>query len=105
MSENRGWTLTVSDLNEYVDRSLKSDPILRSVRLSGEVSGFKANASGHWYFTLKDERSRIDCVMFRQSAARMSFRPEEGDQVLLHGYVTVYAAGGRYQFVADSMRP
>ena len=53
------WILQVSDLNEYVRRTLAADPMLRSVRLRGEISNFKRHSSGHWYFTLKDERSRI----------------------------------------------
>ncbi len=99
------WVLDVTTLNQYVSRSLTMDPALRSVRLRGEVSGFKAYPSGHWYFALKDERCKISCVIFRSDASRMSFRPREGDQVILHGAVRLYEEGGSYQFVADSMRP
>lgn len=99
------WVLDVSGLNEYVSRQLQSDSVLRSLRIRGEVSGFKAYPSGHWYFTLKDERCRISCVMFRSNAMRMSIRPREGDSVVLHGAVRLYEEGGTYQFVADSMRP
>lgn len=99
------WILDVSTLNRYVSDALGADPVLRSMRLRGEVSGFKAYPSGHWYFTLKDERCRISCVMFRQHAMRMSMRPHDGDQVILHGAVRLYEEGGTYQFVADSMRP
>ena len=59
------WILQVSDLNEYVRRSLAADPMLRSLRIRGEISNFKAHSSGHWYFTLKDDQARIACVMFR----------------------------------------
>ncbi len=99
------WVLNVTTLNQYVSRSLTMDPALRSVRLRGEVSGFKAYPSGHWYFALKDERCKISCVIFRSDASRMSFRPREGDQVILHGAVRLYEEGGSYQFVADAMRP
>ena len=105
MSEFKGWTLSVSELNRYVDSSLKGDPVLRSLRLRGEISGFKVNTAGHWYFTLKDEGARINCAMFRSDARRMTYRPADGDQVLLHGYVGVYPASGSYQFVADAIRP
>ncbi len=105
MSADREWILGVSALNQYVSQSLLADPVLRSVRLRGEVSNFKAYPSGHWYFSLKDDRCKISCVMFRSSAMRMSFRPREGDQVILHGAVRLYEEGGQYQFVADSMRP
>ena len=99
------WILDVSALNEYVRRSLEDDPMLRSLRLRGEISNFRPTSSGHWYFTLKDDRSRINCVMFRSSAARMSFRPQDGMAVILAGRVSLYEATGAYQFYADSMRP
>ena len=59
------WSLTVSDLNEYVRRSLASDPMLKDLKLRGEISNFKRHVSGHLYFSLKDEQARIQCVMFR----------------------------------------
>lgn len=99
------WIIDVTALNTYVSRSLGADPMLRSLRLRGEVSNFKAYPSGHWYFSLKDSQCRISCVMFRMHAMRMSFRPKDGDQVVLHGAVKLYEEGGTYQFVADSMRP
>ena len=99
------WILQVSDLNEYVRRSLASDPMLRNVKLRGEISNFKRHTSGHWYFTLKDDRARIACVMFRQNAVMQSVRPTEGMQVILMGSVSLYAEGGAYQFYAEAMRP
>ena len=71
------WILQVSDLNEYVRKTLAADPMLRNVKLRGEISNFKRHTSGHWYFTLKDERARIACVMFRQNAMMQSIRPQE----------------------------
>ena len=97
------WTLTVSDLNEYVRRSLAADPILRLIRIRGEISGFKLHVSGHWYFTLKDDKSRINCVMFRQSAQQVSFRPQDGMRVVLEGTVGLYTASGMYQFYAEKI--
>ena len=97
--------LSVSALNQYVADSLRADPFLRSLRLRGQVSGFKPHYSGHWYFTLKDQDSTIDCVLFRQYAQRASFRPENGDEVVVHGSVGLYSATGRYQFYCDSIRP
>lgn len=99
------WILDVSTLNEYVHRSLEADPMLRSLKLRGELSNFRPTSSGHWYFTLKDERSRIGCVMFRSSAARVTFRPQDGMAVILSGRVSLYEATGAYQFYADTMRP
>lgn len=99
------WILDVSTLNEYVHRSLDADPVLQSLRLRGEISNFRPTSAGHWYFTLKDDRSRVSCVMFRSSAMRTSFRPQDGMAVILAGRVSLYEATGTYQFYADSMRP
>ena len=99
------WILSVSDLNEYVRRSLAADPMLHSLRLRGEISNFKRHSSGHWYFTLKDEDSRINCVMFRQNNMGVSIRPADGMAVIVSGSVSLYVQGGAYQFYVDAMRP
>ena len=98
----RGLTLTVSQLNEYVRRSLASDPMLHDLCLTGELSNFKRHTSGHWYFTLKDEEAAINCAMFRQAAMGVRFRPENGQRVRLFGSVGLYARTGAYQFYADA---
>ena len=89
------WTLTVSDLNEYVRRSLAGDPMLRDILLKGEISNFKRHVSGHLYFSLKDDQARIQCVMFRQDAMSLSFSPADGARVTLRGSVSLYTASGR----------
>ena len=99
------WILEVSDLNEYVRAMLNADPALRSVRLRGEISNFKRHSSGHWYFTLKDDRCRISAVMFRQNAMRMSIRPMDGMSVIVSGQVSLYPESGTYQVYCDNMRP
>ncbi len=99
------WIFEVSDLNEYVRQVLGTDPLLRRLRLRGEISNFKRHSSGHWYFTLKDERCRVACVMFRQNAMRMSVRPTDGMRVIVSGSVSLYPESGTYQFYAESMRP
>ena len=100
----QGVTLTVSQLNDYVRRSLASDPILQQITLRGEISNFKMYSSGHWYFSLKDEQSHIDCVLFRQYTYGVRFRPKDGDKVLLSGTAGLYVQGGKYQFYADGMQ-
>ena len=100
----QGVTLTVSQLNDYVRRSLASDPILQQITLRGEISNFKMYSSGHWYFSLKDEQSRIDCVLFRQHTYGVRFHPKDGDKVLLSGTAGLYVQGGKYQFYADGMQ-
>ena len=99
------WTLTVADLNEYVRRSLAGDPMLKDLRLRGEISNFKRHVSGHLYFSLKDEQARIQCVMFRQDAMRLAFSPADGMRVELRGSVSLYTAAGSYQFYAVGMQP
>ena len=97
------WTLSVSELNDYVRRALASDPSLRFLSLRGEISDFKKYASGHWYFTLKDEQSRIQCVCYRQNAMRIQFQPENGMKVVLTGAVGLYPVSGTYQFYAENI--
>ena len=98
------WTLTVSELNDYVRRALASDPSLRFISLRGEISDFKRYASGHWYFTLKDEQSRIQCVCYRQNTARIRFEPANGMKVILGGAVGLYTVSGSYQFYVEEMK-
>ena len=105
LSDRSRWTLSVSELNEYVRRSLAADPMLRSVRLRGEISGLKRHSSGHMYFTLKDEGARVAAVMFRQQAMGLDFRPAEGQQVVAEGSVSLYAAAGQYQLYVERMEP
>jgi len=97
--------LNVSSLNEHVRQSLAKDPLLRSLRLRGEISNLKRHSSGHLYFSLKDEKSRIACVMFRQHAMGLSLSPADGMQVILSGSVGLYPEAGTYQFYATGMRP
>ncbi len=99
------WVLEVSDLNEYVRAMLNADPAMRSLRLRGEISNFKRHSSGHWYFTLKDDRCRISAVMFRQNAMRMSIRPMDGMSVIVSGQVSLYPESGTYQIYCENMRP
>lgn len=99
------WTLSVTQLNEYVRKSLAADPMLKKLRLRGEISNFKRHTSGHLYFSLKDEQARISCVMFRQHAMGLNLRPQEGMRVVLSGQVSLFARDGQYQFYAEQMRP
>ncbi|NLD34540.1 MAG: exodeoxyribonuclease VII large subunit [Clostridiales bacterium] len=95
--------LSVSDLNEYVRRSLAGDPMLQGIAVRGEVSNFRPYASGHWYFSLKDENSRIACVMFRQHNMGLRFKPQDGMKVVLIGSAGLYTVSGSYQFYAEAM--
>ena len=94
---------SVSELNEYVAALLSADPNLRSVRVRGEISGFKRHSSGHLYFSLKDANAVVQCVMFRQYAQRMTFRPEDGQQVTVSGAATIYSRDGKFQVYVQEM--
>ncbi len=98
-------TVSVSELNEYIKRLVESDRTLSSVGVKGEISNFKYHSSGHLYFTLKDENSLIRAVMFRSSASKLSFTPENGMKVVCRGRVSVYTRDGQYQLYAESMDP
>ncbi len=85
---------------------LDSDKGLNSLFISGEISNFKINSfSGHIYFSLKDESAAVRCVMFKSSAARLKFLPEEGMKVICRGGVTVYERDGQYQLYVNDMQP
>lgn len=71
--------------------------------IAGEVQQFKASARGHWYFTIRDKDSSLDCVMWNRQTMRVRFRPEPGMLVAMHGGPSVYPKQGRLQFVADKM--
>lgn len=97
--------LSVQALTKYVKRKFDADPHLRKVYVKGELSNVTHHPSGHLYFTLKDEKSRIRAVMFKTSAARLKFRPENGMKVLITGDVSVYEASGQYQLYVQEMDP
>jgi exodeoxyribonuclease VII large subunit len=88
---------SVSELNRYVRQSLEKDFRLQGVRVTGEVSGFRAYPSGHWYFTLKDEAAQVSCVLWRNRAEKLGFTPRDGDAVEAQGSVTLYETRGQYQ--------
>ena len=73
--------------------------------LSAEISNLSQPASGHWYFTLKDDRAQVRCAMFRNSNRRVTFRPQNGQQVLVRASITLYEPRGDYQLIAESMQP
>ena len=97
--------LTVSDLNYYITQKFKNDPYLHKVFLQGELSNFRFRRNSHQYFSLKDEKSKINVVMFRSYFDKVKFKPEEGMKVYVTGYVNVYSPQGSYQFYAESMEP
>ncbi len=97
--------LSVSQINEYIRRSLDADPNLTAVAVRGEISNYKCYPSGHHYFTLKDENGALKCVMFKGNALHLRFRPENGMQVIAMGKITVYPRDGVYQLYCTAMVP
>ncbi|MCL6451980.1 MAG: exodeoxyribonuclease VII large subunit [Acetobacteraceae bacterium] len=100
-----GRVLGVYDLTRYLKELLDSDPVLASVWVRGEVSNFRHHTSGHMYFTLKDERSALRCVMFRSRNQALTFLPQDGMRVVAGGYVSVYERDGVYQLYVEEMQP
>ncbi len=101
-----GQLITVSQLNRYVKSVLDGDLNLKSVFVSGEISNFKVNSfSGHIYFTLKDEAASIKAVMFKSSAVRLKFIPQEGMKVICRAGVTLYERDGAYQLYVSDIQP
>jgi len=96
---------SISQLTAYVKSALQMDPLLQDVWVEGEVSNFTRAASGHCYFTLKDERAALSCVMWRSQAALLPALPRNGEAVLAHGTVSVYEARGVYQLRVDILQP
>lgn len=96
--------LTVQELVRHLKRVVESDPVLSRVWVMGELSGVKRHTSGHWYFVLKDQ-AQIRCVMFRREAERLAFRPEDGQQVIAFGRVSVYEEGGQTQLYVQWLQP
>lgn len=93
----------VSEVNRYIKRLLSADPIVGHILVEGEISNFTKHSSGHAYFTVKDETSKMACVMFESNVAALPIRPREGDKVLLKGSVNVYERDGRYQLYVKSI--
>jgi exodeoxyribonuclease VII large subunit len=97
--------LTISALNNYIKSLLDKDSFLNRVYLKGEISNFKNHTTGHLYFTLKDDESRINAVMFNGNAKYLEFKPEDGMNVLIVGRVSAYPVTGSYQIYVETMVP
>lgn len=98
--------LSVSAINAYIRHKLEADLTLQNLWLEGEISNWKAATSGHIYFTLKDAAASLRCVIWRSQASQLFYLPQrEGEAVLAHGRISVYEAGGNYQFYVDDLQP
>ena len=95
--------MTVTDLNLYVKEKFVQDEFLNNVLVKGEISNYKKHYTGHLYFTLKDDKSLIKCVMFKGYADKLPFEPKEGSKVIVFGTVSVYERDGVYQIYTKAM--
>lgn len=95
--------ITVSQLTRYIKYKIDNDVNLNEVFLKGEISNFKAHSRGHFYFTLKDENSRINAIMFASNTKKIKFVPTDGMKVLITGKISVFEANGGYQIYVIDM--
>ena len=96
---------SVSKINSYIKATLENDFVLNSVWVTGEISNFKYHSSGNMFFSLKDNDSAISCIMFKGDAYTLPFMPENGMNVVVCGYVSVYEKSGQYHLIAELMKP
>ncbi|MBR3978884.1 MAG: exodeoxyribonuclease VII large subunit [Oscillospiraceae bacterium] len=95
--------LSITQINEYIRTLMDSTPALTALAVRGEISNYKVYPSGHHYFTLKDENSSLKCVMFKGSALRLRFRPENGMKIIAMGKISVYPRDGAYQLYCSAL--
>ena len=94
---------TVSDINQYIKALISSDENLKYIYVKGEISNFKMASNGHFYFSLKDEKSLIGAMMFSNYAGRINFKPENGQEVVVFGSIDAYPGRGTYQIIVYQM--
>ena len=94
---------TVTEVNIYIRQLMERDLFLSHIYIKGEISNLKIHSSGHVYFSLKDRESRIKCVMFKSNFSKLKFIPEEGMQVVIRGYLSVFERDGQYQLYAEGI--
>src|SRR5574344_537999 len=95
--------LTVGAITKYLKFKFDTDEHLKHVFIKGEISNFKAHSTGHFYFSIKDETSKINAIMFNTNAKNITFKPMDGTKVLISGRISVYEATGNYQIYVDEM--
>ena len=95
--------LKVSELNQYIKRLIISDPILYNIGVEGEISNFKHHQNGHMYFTIKDEKSKLRCIMFNENSSSIDWIPEDGVSVKANGYISIYDKEGTYQLYVKKL--
>ena len=97
--------LTVSSLLRYLKTRLDNDSNIQKIYVVGEISNYHRHFSGHLYFTLKDEKAAVNCVMFKSAAASLSFEPKTGDKVVVYANTSIFEASGQLQLYVLKMNP
>jgi exodeoxyribonuclease VII large subunit len=97
-------TLSVTDINNYIKKVIDNDFILNNASIKGEISNFKLHSSGHLYFSLKDEFSKLNCVMFRSDTENLTFIPQDGMKVIVKGKISDYVKDGTYQLYCKEIK-
>lgn len=97
-------TLTVTEVNEYLKKTIDNNFILNNILLKGEISNFKLHSKGHMYFSLKDKESKINCIMFKSDAVNLDFIPEDGMNVEVKGRISIYIQDGSLRLYCSSMK-
>lgn len=97
-------TLSVGEVNNYVKKLVENDFILKNLNVKGEISNLKFHSSGHIYFSLKDENSKVNCIMFKNNAVNLDFRLEEGIKVEVKARLGVYHKEGTYQLYCENIK-
>ena len=100
---NKDKYLTVGALTRYIKYKIDNDKHLKTVFLKGEISNFKMHSTGHMYFSIKDETSKINAIMFSRDAKNVTFEPKEGTKILVVGRISVYESTGNYQIYVSEM--
>ncbi|KRQ86829.1 Exodeoxyribonuclease 7 large subunit [Caloramator mitchellensis] len=96
---------TVSQITRYIKDLIDEDEVLSNVYIKGEISNYKVHSSGHVYFTLKDDESKIKCILFKSYSSRLKFIPEDGMSVFAYGSISIYERDGQYQLYCTKLEP
>lgn len=96
--------LKVSEVNQYLKRTLSGDPLLSNIAIEGEISNCKYHYSGHIYFNLKDEKSKLKCIMFKNDSQNLSINLRDGMKIVAMGYISIFERDGVYQLYVKNIK-
>lgn len=97
--------ITVSQLNNYIDILMRGNSTLSNLKITGEITGYKNHSSGHKYFSIKDDSAKVNCFLSKNRSAYLRFEPDDGMNVEIAGFVSVYKPNGTYSIFVNSMKP